>query len=42
MAGGCAGAGLEYLGIAEHSKSSIQAHGIDAAKLRSQTGAIRK
>src|SRR5207249_111161 len=34
--------GLEYLGIAEHSKSSIQAHGIDAAKLRSQVGAIRK
>jgi DNA polymerase (family X) len=34
--------GLEYLGIAEHSKSSIQAHGIDAAKLRSQIGAIRK
>jgi DNA polymerase (family 10) len=34
--------GLEYLGIAEHSKSSIQAHGIDADKLRSQIGAIRK
>jgi len=34
--------GLEYLGIAEHSKSSIQAHGIDAAKLRSQIVAIRK
>jgi len=34
--------GLEYLGIAEHSKSSIQAHGIDAAKLRSQVAAIRK
>ena len=34
--------GLEYLGIAEHSKSSIQAHGIDAAKLRSQIIAIRK
>jgi DNA polymerase (family X) len=34
--------GLEYLGIAEHSKSSIQAHGIDAAKLRSQIAAIRK
>jgi len=34
--------GMEYLGIAEHSKSSIQAHGIDAAKLRSQIGAIRK
>jgi len=34
--------GLEYLGIAEHSKSSIQAHGIDAAKLRAQVAAIRK
>jgi DNA polymerase (family 10) len=34
--------GLEYLGIAEHSKSSIQAHGIDAAKLREQIAAIRK
>lgn len=32
--------GLEYLGIAEHSKSSIQAHGIDAVKLRSQVTAI--
>jgi DNA polymerase (family 10) len=32
--------GLEYLGIAEHSKSSIQAHGIDAVKLRSQIAAI--
>ena len=34
--------GLEYLGIAEHSKSSIQAHGIDASKLRSQIATIRK
>ncbi len=34
--------GLQYLGIAEHSKSSIQAHGIDAAKLKSQVAAIRK
>ena len=34
--------GLEYLGIAEHSKSSIQAHGIDSAKLSSQIAAIRK
>ena len=34
--------GLEYLGIAEHSKSSIQAHGIDAVKLRAQIAAIRK
>jgi DNA polymerase (family 10) len=34
--------GLEYLGVAEHSKSSIQAHGIDAAKLKSQIAAVRK
>ena len=34
--------GLEYLGIAEHSKSSIQAHGVDAAKLKAQVTAIRK
>ena len=34
--------GLQYLGVAEHSKSSIQAHGIDAAKLESQIAAIRK
>jgi DNA polymerase (family 10) len=34
--------GLDYLGIAEHSKSSIQAHGLDEAKLRAQLAAIRK
>ena len=34
--------GLDYLGIAEHSKSSIQAHGIDAAKLRAQVATIRR
>jgi DNA polymerase (family 10) len=34
--------GLDYLGIAEHSKSSIQAHGIDAPKLKSQIAEIRK
>src|SRR5213592_718937 len=34
--------GLEYLGIAEHSRSSIQAHGLDEAKLRAQAAAIRK
>ena len=34
--------GLEYLGIAEHSKSSMQAHGLDAEKLQSQIAAIRK
>jgi DNA polymerase (family 10) len=34
--------GLEYLGVAEHSRSSIQAHGLDQAKLRAQVAAIRK
>ena len=34
--------GLEYLGIADHSRSSIQAHGLDEAKLRAQAAAIRK
>jgi DNA polymerase (family 10) len=33
--------GLEYLGIAEHSRSSIQARGLDEAKLRAQVAAIR-
>jgi DNA polymerase (family 10) len=33
--------GLEYLGIADHSRSSIQAHGIDEAKLRTQVATIR-
>jgi DNA polymerase (family 10) len=32
--------GLEYLGIADHSRSSIQAHGIDEAQLRTQIAAI--
>lgn len=34
--------GLQYLGIAEHSRSSIQAHGLDETKLRAQIAAIRK
>jgi DNA polymerase (family 10) len=34
--------GLEYLGIADHSRSSIQAHGLDETKLRAQMAAIRK
>jgi DNA polymerase (family X) len=34
--------GLEYLGIADHSRSSTQAHGIDEAKLRAQIATIRK
>ena len=34
--------GLGYLGIADHSRSSIQAHGLDEVKLRAQIAAIRK
>jgi DNA polymerase (family 10) len=34
--------GLEYLGIAEHSKSTVQGHGLDEARLREQVAAIRK
>jgi DNA polymerase (family 10) len=34
--------GLEYLGIADHSQSSIQAHGIDETKLRVQIATIRR
>jgi DNA polymerase (family 10) len=34
--------GLQYLGIADHSRSSIQARGLDAARLRAQVAAIRK
>jgi DNA polymerase (family X) len=34
--------GLEYLGIADHSRSSIQAHGIDRTKLSSQIATIRR
>src|SRR5438128_1170283 len=34
--------GLEYLGIADHSRSQIQAHGLDEKKLLTQVAAIRK
>jgi DNA polymerase (family 10) len=34
--------GLQYLGIADHSRSSIQARGLDAARLRVQVAMIRK
>ena len=34
--------GLEYLGIADHSRSSVQGHGIAAEKLFEQVTAIRK
>lgn len=33
--------GLEYLGIADHSKSSFQAHGLDAVRLAAQVAEIR-
>ncbi|CAN5468747.1 DNA polymerase/3'-5' exonuclease PolX [soil metagenome] len=34
--------GLQYLGIADHSRSSIQAGGLDRARLRAQVATIRK
>jgi DNA polymerase (family X) len=34
--------GLDYLGIADHSRSSVQGHGIAAEKLLAQVAAIRK
>ena len=34
--------GLEYIGIADHSRSSVQAHGLDAARLKIQQAQIRK
>ncbi len=33
--------GLEYLGIADHSRSSFQAHGLDSARLSEQVKQIR-
>src|SRR5215211_5970983 len=41
MAGAAQELGLEYLGIADHSRSSTQAHGLDEAKLRFQIASIR-
>ncbi len=42
MAAAAQALGLRYLGIADHSRSSIQAHGLDGARLRAQVKAIRK
>jgi DNA polymerase (family X) len=42
MADAAQALGLEYLGIAEHSRSSVQAHGLDERKLRAQVAAIGK
>jgi len=42
MADAAQALGLQYLGIADHSRSSIQAHGLDETKLRAQMAAISK
>jgi DNA polymerase (family 10) len=42
MARGAIALGLEYLGIADHSKSSYQAHGLDAARLAEEVVQIRE
>jgi DNA polymerase (family 10) len=42
MAAAAQALGLQYLGIAEHSRSSIQARGLDEARLRVQIAMIRK
>lgn len=42
MAAAAAELGLEYLGIADHSKSSFQAHGLDEARLGEQVNRIRQ
>ena len=41
MAAAAEGLGLQYLGIADHSKSSFQAHGLDADRLLAQVAEIR-
>lgn len=42
MAAAAADLGLEYLGIADHSKSSFQANGLDERRLRKQIQQIRE
>ncbi len=42
MAQGARDLGLEYLGIADHSKSSFQAHGLDEKRLLAQVDQIRE
>lgn len=41
MAQGAAARGWEYIGIADHSKASYQANGLDAERLLAQVAAIR-
>jgi DNA polymerase (family 10) len=42
MAAAARALGLQYLGIADHSHSSIQARGLDTPRLQTQVAAIRK
>ena len=42
MADGAEELGLQYLGIADHSRSSIQARGLDEPRLRAQMAEIRR
>lgn len=42
MAAAATELGMEYLGIADHSKSSFQAHGLDEKRLASQVAKIRQ
>jgi DNA polymerase (family 10) len=41
MAAAAQDLGLQYLGIADHSRNSVQAGGLDRARLRAQVAAIR-
>lgn len=42
MAAGATARGWQYLGIADHSKASFQANGLDEARLREQLARIRE
>ena len=42
MADAAEALGLQYLGIADHSQSLVQAHGLDETRLRAQMAAIRR
>ena len=42
MVDGAVALGLQYIGIADHSRSTIQAHGLDEPRLRTQLAQIRR
>ena len=42
MVEGARGLGLQYFGLADHSKSSFQANGLDAGRLRRQIGEVAR